>query len=62
MVLKEGQSLTAEELIAYCRKRLAGFKIPRIVEFLNKLPKGRTRKILKAKLKEKFWQGHEKRV
>jgi fatty-acyl-CoA synthase len=62
VVVKEGQNLTAEELIAYCRKRLAGFKIPRIVEFLDKLPKGGTGKILKAKLKEKFWQEHEKRV
>ena len=62
VVLKEGQSLAAEELIAYCRKRLAGFKIPRMVEFLNKLPKGGTGKILKANLKEKFWQEHEKRV
>ena len=62
VVLKEGQSLTAEELIAYCRKRLAGFKTPRIVEFLDALPKGGTGKILKAKLKEKFWQEHDKRV
>lgn len=62
VVLKEGQSLTEEELIAHCRTKLAGFKVPRIVEFRDSLPKGGTGKILKSELKEKFWQGREKRV
>jgi fatty-acyl-CoA synthase len=62
VVLKEGQSLTEAELLAYCRKRLAGFKVPRIVEFWDNLPKGGTGKILKSKLKEKFWKGRPKAV
>ena len=62
VVRKEGQSLTEEDLIAYCKKRLAGFKIPRIVEFWDALPKGGTGKILKSQLKEKFWRGRPKAV
>ena len=62
MVLKEGQRLTETELLAYCKQRLAGFKVPRIVEFWDSLPKGGTGKILKSKLKEKFWQGRAKAV
>lgn len=56
VVLKESQSLKAEELISFCRERLAGFKIPRIVEFCDSLPKSGTGKILKSILKEKLWQ------
>jgi fatty-acyl-CoA synthase len=56
VVLKESQKLDAEELTSFCRKRLAGFKIPRIIEFCDTLPKSGTGKILKAKLKEKYWQ------
>jgi len=62
VVLKEGQRLTETELLAFCKQRLAGFKVPRIVEFWDSLPKGGTGKILKSKLKEKFWQGRAKAV
>jgi fatty-acyl-CoA synthase len=62
VVLKEGQLLSEDDLIAYCRKRLAGFKVPRIVEFWDRLPKGGTGKILKSQLKEKFWRGRPKAV
>jgi fatty-acyl-CoA synthase len=62
VVLREGQTLTEEELLAYCKERLAGFKVPRIVEFWDRLPKGGTGKILKGKLKEKFWKGRDKTV
>lgn len=62
VVLKEGMKLTSEELIAHCRGYLAGFKTPRVVQFRNSLPKGGTGKILKGKIKEEFWKGHERRV
>ena len=62
VVLREGQSLNEEELIAFCKTRLAGFKVPRIVEFMDSLPKGGTGKILKRELRERFWKGRETRV
>jgi fatty-acyl-CoA synthase len=62
VVLREGQRLTEKELIAYCKQRLAGFKVPRLVEFWDSLPKGGTGKILKGRIKEKFWQGRAKAV
>jgi len=62
VVLKKGQSLTEGELIAYLKPRLAGFKIPRIVQFRDSLPKSGTGKISKRKLKEQFWTGHDERV
>ena len=49
--LKPGQSATTDELIAWCRKNLAGFKCPRYVVF-TELPKTSTGKIQKFKLRE----------
>jgi fatty-acyl-CoA synthase len=62
IVLKPGQSATEEEILAYCKANLAGFKMPKSVEFRDSLPKGGTGKILKANLRDKFWEGMEKRV
>jgi len=52
VALAEGRSVTADELIAWCKQRLAAYKYPRIVEFLDELPKGPTGKILKRSLKK----------
>jgi long-chain acyl-CoA synthetase len=43
--------LTAEEVIRYCKEHLAAYKYPRIVEFIDELPKGPTGKILKRELR-----------
>jgi len=51
VVRKPGSRLAAEEVIAYCRERLAAYKYPRIVEFIDELPKGPTGKILKRELR-----------
>ena len=62
VVLKPGQPVTAEEILAYCRQHLAGFKIPSSVEFRETLPKTGTGKIMKHELREPYWRGYEKRV
>ncbi len=62
VVLKPGQTATAEEIIAYGKANLAGFKVPKSIEFRDALPKGGTGKILKAELREPYWKGMEKRV
>jgi fatty-acyl-CoA synthase len=49
--LKPGQSATSEELTAWCKKNLAGYKVPRFVVFAE-LPKTSTGKIQKFKLRE----------
>lgn len=62
VVLKPGARATGEELIQFCRDRLAHFKVPKSVEFFEALPKGGTGKILKSELREKYWAGHAARV
>lgn len=45
--------VTAEEIIAFCRENMAAYKVPRIVEFIQELPKSAVGKVLKLVLKEK---------
>jgi len=47
------------ELIENCRSRLAHYKCPRSVEFLESLPRTGTGKVLKRDLRKKYWQGRE---
>jgi long-chain acyl-CoA synthetase len=51
VALKPGQSATPDDLIAWSKERLAAYKYPRQVEFVDVLPKGPTGKILKRELK-----------
>jgi fatty-acyl-CoA synthase len=52
VVLRSGTSLTADELLAFCRERLAKFKVPKSVDFLNELPRNPSGKVLKRVLRE----------
>lgn len=54
VVLKAGQQLGADELIAWARQRLAGFKCPRVVRFVDSLPRTATGKLLKRELRQQF--------
>jgi long-chain acyl-CoA synthetase len=56
VVLKEGKDATPEELIEFCRERLASFKRPRSVVFVNELPRTSTGKVLKRILREEYGQ------
>ena len=49
--LKAGKHVTAEELTAYCKANMAAYKYPRIIEFMDELPKTPTGKILRRNLR-----------
>ena len=59
MALKEGASATAEELINLCKEKLARFKAPKSVEFVDALPKNPSGKILKRELRDKYLEENE---
>jgi len=54
VVLKRGESATPEEMMEYCRSRLAGFKRPRSVLFIDGLPRNPMGKVLRKKLREEY--------
>ncbi|MEU8514452.1 AMP-binding protein [Kitasatospora sp. NPDC048722] len=63
VVLREGHDgVTAAELIAHCKQRLAGYKSPTSVEFRDELPRTATGKLQKFRLREPYWSGQERQV
>jgi long-chain acyl-CoA synthetase len=63
VVLKEGAAASAEELIGYCRGKIAGYKIPKSVDFSKEpLPKTGPGKIAKRRLRDPFWAGRERKI
>jgi acyl-CoA synthetase (AMP-forming)/AMP-acid ligase II len=62
VVLRAGTAATTEELIDFCRGRLAGFERPRSVDFVEALPRTPTGKVLKRVLREPYWSGQVRRV
>jgi long-chain acyl-CoA synthetase len=53
VVLHEGQTATEDEIIAFCRERMAAYRIPRMVEFIDELPKTVIGKVLRRELRDK---------
>ena len=63
VVLKPGETLAADELIAFCRRSLASYKLPRRIEFSETdLPKSSSGKVLKKTLRERFWTHQQRAV
>jgi len=52
VVLKENQSATNQELLSFCRENLAEYKVPKVVELRESLPKSATGKILRRELRD----------
>jgi acyl-CoA synthetase (AMP-forming)/AMP-acid ligase II len=62
VVRRSGADPTAEALIDYARQRLARYKCPTSVDFLDALPRNPSGKLLKRQLREPYWKGHERRI
>ncbi len=57
-----GTEVTEPELIAYCRERLAGYKCPSSVDWVDVLPRNPSGKILKKDLRKPYWEGRDRMV
>jgi long-chain acyl-CoA synthetase len=62
IVPRQGQSIIAEDIIAFCKKHIAGYKTPKSVEFVAELPKNASGKILKKELRAKYWKDHTSNI
>ena len=62
VVARAGASPSADDVIAHARARLAGYKCPTSVDFVEALPRNPSGKLLKRQLREPYWKGHTRRI
>ena len=62
VVKKPGAAVTPGELIGWARERIAGYKLPKSIDFAEALPRNPTGKILKRELRKPYWAGQERQV
>jgi long-chain acyl-CoA synthetase len=63
VVLRDNVSATADDIIGFCRGKIAGYKIPKSVDFSREqLPKTGPGKVAKRRLRDPFWAGHERKI
>lgn len=62
VVLKEGEVLSASDIIAFCGEHIAGYKKPKAVDFVDALPVSGYGKVLRREVREKYWQGRGSRI
>ena len=63
VVRVEGSSVEAEELIAHAREHIAGYKVPKSIDFRDEpLPLSGAMKVLKRELRAPYWEGHDRGV
>jgi acyl-CoA synthetase (AMP-forming)/AMP-acid ligase II len=62
VVVRDGMTVSEGELIAHCRARIASYKKPRSIDFVQELPRLFNGKVNKKALREPYWAGRERRV
>jgi acyl-CoA synthetase (AMP-forming)/AMP-acid ligase II len=62
ITLKKGENPSEDDVINFCKEHLARYKAPRSVEFVDALPKNPQGKILKRELRDRYWQGRERKI
>jgi long-chain acyl-CoA synthetase len=62
IVLKEGRRTDPQGIIDFTRQRIAGYKLPKSIDFTDALPRNGTGKVLKRELRKKYWEGRERQV
>ncbi|QEC50417.1 long-chain fatty acid--CoA ligase [Baekduia soli] len=62
VVPRPGMTVTEDEVVAACTERLAGYKKPRVVEFVDELPKTGSGKLMRRRVRDRYWAGQARRV
>jgi fatty-acyl-CoA synthase len=62
VVMKPGKTATATDIINFTRERIAGYKTPKTVEFIEALPRNPSGKILRRHLRDPYWAGKDRQV
>jgi acyl-CoA synthetase (AMP-forming)/AMP-acid ligase II len=62
VVLRDGAKANPASIIAHCRTRIAGFKTPKSIDFIDVLPRNPSGKVLRRELRKPYWQGQGRMV
>jgi acyl-CoA synthetase (AMP-forming)/AMP-acid ligase II len=62
VVLKPGETPDPDAIIAHCRGKIAGYKVPKSVDFVDVLPRNPSGKVLRRELRAPYWEGRERLV
>jgi acyl-CoA synthetase (AMP-forming)/AMP-acid ligase II len=62
VVMKKGRTATAADILGFTRGRIAGFKTPKSVDFIDALPRNASGKILRRHLRDPYWEGKDRQV
>jgi len=60
--LKRGCSLSADELLAFCKERLGSVKAPKSVDFVDSLPRSPVGKVLRKEVRNRYWTGRDRLI
>src|SRR6204780_2790416 len=62
VVQKPSANVTPPEIIPWARERIAGYKLPKSVDFVDALPRNPSGKILRRELRQPYWEGRQRQV
>ncbi|MEM0929204.1 MAG: fatty acid--CoA ligase [Pseudomonadota bacterium] len=62
IVLKPGTEANEADILTFTRERIASFKVPKSIDFVDELPRNATGKVLKRTLREPYWAGRDRAV
>ena len=62
VVPKEGAQIEEQEMIDYCRDRMASFKKPKSVDFIKEMPRNPYGKVQKTALRDPYWKGYDRKI
>lgn len=62
VVKKEGTNPSPAEILAWARERIAGYKLPKSVDFVDIIPRNPSGKILRRELRKPYWEGRDRQV
>ena len=60
--LKPGCSISADDLLSFCKRHLGSVKAPKSVDFVDSLPRSPVGKVLRKEVRELYWVGHKRRI
>jgi acyl-CoA synthetase (AMP-forming)/AMP-acid ligase II len=62
VVLKEGRTVSEEDLIAYCKEKTTTYKAPKAIAFVDSLPMSGVGKVLRREVRKKYWEGMDRSI